>query len=148
MFDDPPRPRNLIVYDGVCGLCNRFLRFVIARDPAGVFYFTPLQGELAQGILLRHGRQPEKLDTVYLISGYGTEQESLREKSSAVFTILRNLNQPWPVVALLRFFPLSLSDRAYALIVRDRYRFFGKYEECPLPPPDHRQRFIERSFGN
>jgi predicted DCC family thiol-disulfide oxidoreductase YuxK len=133
----------IILYDGVCGLCNRLNRFVLARDPAGRFRFAPLQGRLAREVLARHGRDPDDLDTLYLVLGYGRPDERLRRKSDAILWILRELGGPWRAARALRILPRSLRDLGYDLVARTRYRLFGRYESCPLPAPEHRERFLD-----
>ena len=90
-----PADAPIILYDGVCGLCNRFNRFVLARDPAGRFRFAALQSALAGQILARHGRDPRDLDTLYLVLGHGRPGERLLRKSDAALWILRELGGPW-----------------------------------------------------
>ena len=143
-----PRPAGdapLILYDGVCGLCNRLNRFVLARDPSGRFRFAALQSPLAGGILTRHGRDPRDLDTLYLVLGHGRPDERLLWKSDAVLWILRALGGPWRGAGALRVVPRGLRDLGYDLVARTRYGLFGRYDACPLPDPRHRARFLDRS---
>jgi predicted DCC family thiol-disulfide oxidoreductase YuxK len=132
----------LVLYDGVCGLCHRLNRFVLARDPAGRFRFAALQSALAREILVRHGRDPHDLDTLYLVLGYGRPDERLLRKSDAALWILRELGGPWRAVAGLRAVPRPLRDIGYDLVARTRYRLFGRYDACPIPDPRHRARFL------
>ena len=134
--------RNLVFYDGVCAMCNGVVRFILERDPAGAFCFTPLQSEAARRTLERHGRRADDLDTMYLITGYEQADERLFARSDAVVESLRRLGGLWTLFGWLRFLPRSWRDAAYALIVKNRYRTFGKYESCPLAPPQWRTRFL------
>jgi predicted DCC family thiol-disulfide oxidoreductase YuxK len=134
----------LILYDGVCGLCNRLNRFVLARDPAGRFRFAALQSSLAREILTRHGRDPRDLDTLYLVLGRGRPDERLLRKSDAALWILRALGGPWRATAALGLVPRALRDLGYDVVARTRYRLFGRYDACPLPDPRHRARFLDQ----
>jgi predicted DCC family thiol-disulfide oxidoreductase YuxK len=139
----PPAGAPLILYDGVCGLCHRLNRLVLARDRAGRFRFAALQGGVAGEILSRHGRDARDLDTLYLVLGHGQPDERLLRKSDAALWILRELGGPWRAVAPLRLLPAWLRDLGYDLVARTRYRLFGRYAACPLPDPRHRDRFLD-----
>lgn len=130
-------PHPVILYDGVCGLCDRSVRFVLRHDHAGRFRFAPLQGEFAARALARHGRDAADLDTVYLLDG-----ERLLAKSDAVCAILDALGGAWRLLALLRVLPRALRDRAYDAVAGNRYRWFGRFDACALPPPHLRERFL------
>jgi predicted DCC family thiol-disulfide oxidoreductase YuxK len=144
---DPPRSADapIILYDGVCGLCHRLNRFVLARDPAGRFRFAALQSGLARDILVRHGRDPHDLDTLYLVLGHGRPDERLLRKSDAALWILRELGGAWRAASALRVVPRRARDLGYDLVARTRYRLFGRYDTCPLPDPRHRARFLDHS---
>jgi predicted DCC family thiol-disulfide oxidoreductase YuxK len=135
----------IILYDGVCGLCHRLVRFVLARDRAGLFRFAALQGELSRTILTRHGRDPRDLDTLYLVLGHGRPDERLLRKSDAALWVLRALGGPWRASRALRAVPRPLRDLGYDLVARTRYRLFGRHDACPLPDPRHRGRFLDQS---
>ena len=135
----------IILYDGVCGLCNRLNRFVLARDPSGRFRFAALQSALAGKILARHGRDPRDLDTVWLVLAHGQPGERLLAKSDAVLWILHELGGAWRAAGALRIVPRRIRDRGYDLVARTRYRLFGRYDACPLPDPVHRARFLDQS---
>lgn len=132
----------VVLYDGVCAMCNAIVRFVLRRDPDGHFRFVALQSESARQLLQRHGRVANDLDTMYLMTGYGGGDERLLEKSSAAIETLRRLGGLWRAAVLLRIVPAPIRDFAYALIVRNRYRLFGRYDYCPLTPPQWRARFL------
>jgi len=133
----------VVFYDGVCAMCNGFVRFILPRDPNGQFCIVALQSEAARRLLQRHGRVPDALDTLYLMIGYQTADERVLDNSSAVLETLRRLGGIWAIVSWLRLVPTPIRDFAYHLIVRNRYRIFGKYDNCPLAPPQWRGRFIQ-----
>jgi predicted DCC family thiol-disulfide oxidoreductase YuxK len=140
-LDSPPGP--IVLYDGVCALCNRLVEFILARDRAGVFRFSSLQGELARETLARHGRNPDALDTLVVLLDPGSPGERLLDRSTAALFVLQRLPGVWRIVGgALSVVPAPLRDVVYRLVARTRYRAFGKYDACPIPPPDVRDRFL------
>ena len=159
-------PHPIILYDGVCGLCNRVNQFVLRRDPAGTFRFASLQSALAGRILARHGVNPQALDTAYVLVDYELPVERLLPRSDAVIFILKQLGaaelrsagQPGAAVPtqasgptkiwrlaglLLQLVPRPLREWGYRLVARNRYRIFGRFESCALPSPEHRGLFLD-----
>ena len=134
----------LILYDGVCGLCNRLVQFVLKRDSPGLFRFASLQSKLAGSILQRHGVNQQDLDTMYLVSDYQQPTERLAARSDASVAILQHLSGFWRLVAaLLSILPRGMRNRSYNLIASNRYRIFGKFESCMIPEEKHRHRFLD-----
>lgn len=142
----------ILLYDGVCGLCNRFVQFVLRRDRHAIFRFVSLQSAFAARILARHGVNPSDLDTVYVVvnpdpnSGpsNGQPNESLLSRSAAVLFVLKQLpGLCQPAAFLLQLLPKFLRDRAYNAVARHRYRLFGRSEICPLPRDRDRSRFLD-----
>jgi predicted DCC family thiol-disulfide oxidoreductase YuxK len=133
----------IILYDGVCGLCNRFVQFVLKRDHEDRFRFAALQSKFARTLLERHGLNPEVLDTVYLVFDCGLPSESLLSRNDAATAVLEELGGFWRFWArLLDWLPKSFREWHYWLVARNRYRFFGKYETCPLPKEKDRHKFL------
>jgi predicted DCC family thiol-disulfide oxidoreductase YuxK len=129
----------VLLYDGVCAFCNGLVRFVLARDTTRRFRFAPLQGETARGMLRKEGKRADDLDTVWLVEPNGT----LLARGRAIRAVLRDLDGFWSFIAgTLGFFPAPLLDFLYDAIARRRYRWFGKYESCPVPPAQDRDRFL------
>ncbi|MFN2387056.1 MAG: thiol-disulfide oxidoreductase DCC family protein [Thermoanaerobaculia bacterium] len=146
--ESPPRGGAILLYDGVCGLCNRLVRFLIARDRRGRLRFAPLQSGFAARALARHGRDAARLDTVYLITRPGTSSERVLSKSRAVLGALEELGGSWrPVGILLRVVPPILRDALYGLVAQVRYRVFGRSDRCVLPPAEDRARFLDVGQG-
>ena len=140
------RPNPILLYDGVCGLCNRSVQFVLKHDRNDQFRFAALQSELAAEILGRHGVHAVDLDTVYLVKAYGQPEESLSNRSDAAIAVLRELGGFWGLVAaFLSLVPRFLRNWAYNRIAASRYRLFGKYDACPLPDPKDRHKFLDQS---
>ena len=134
---------EIILYDGVCGLCNGLVRFVLPRDRAGAFRFAALQGRAAAEILSRHGMNPRDLDTVYVAVPDERGGERLLRKSRAVLHVLGRLGLPWSLCAIAAPLPTRLLDALYDVVARNRYRVFGRSETCHLPAPEWRDRFID-----
>jgi predicted DCC family thiol-disulfide oxidoreductase YuxK len=140
---DAWKGNHLILYDGVCCLCNRLIQFVLRRDKAQVFRFASLQSDLGQSLMRRHGKAPGKLDTVVVIANYDSTSATLLCKASAAFFILKAQGGVWRLAAVLRVLPDRLLNWFYDLIARNRYRIFGRYESCPTPSAEQRSRFFE-----
>ena len=134
----------LLLYDGVCQLCNRLVQFILRRDRHAIFRFAALQSPLAARILTRHGLNPADLDTVYVVFNHDQPDESLFSRSDALLFALQQLGSIWqPAAFILKLLPRPLRDWAYRLVARHRYRIFGRYQACPLPSEDARSRFLD-----
>ena len=127
----------LVLFDGVCNLCNAAVRFIIPRDPRGLFQFAPLTSEAAARALASVPLA-ERPDSVVLI-----DEGRVFTRSEAALRILRRLAFPWPLAYALILLPRALRDWGYDAIARRRYRWFGRHEQCPIPSPSIRDRFLE-----
>ncbi len=128
--------RRILFFDGVCGLCNGSIDFVLKRDLRGDFQFAPLQGETARALLTP--ADVGDLNTVVLLIGGCTYR-----KSAAVVRVFWRLGPFWQLIGtLLWLIPLPLRNVGYTLVATNRYRFFGKKETCRLPTPEERARFL------
>lgn len=136
----------VVFYDGVCGFCDHTVRFVLQHDDAGAFRFAPLQSRYATAVLARHGRDAADLDTVCLLVDPDGPGERLLARSDAIFAIFDGLGGIWRIVALGRFAPQWLRDAAYGAFARRRYRWFGRFDECRLPSPRLRERFVSQAL--
>ena len=133
----------IVLYDGVCALCNWVVRFTLARDRGRVFRFAALQSDLGRGFLSRHGRNVDALPSFFVVVDPGGPAESLLERSDGAVFVLKRLSGVWPAVGrVLDVLPRRLRDAGYDAIARRRYATFGKYDACPLPAPEHRARFL------
>lgn len=134
---------TVVFYDGVCGLCDRLVQFLLARDRRGALRFATLQGDLAQRTLVPAGYDPADLDSVLVIAEYGTPHERVLSRSRAVLYAAAQLGGGWAVLArMARIVPPNLADWVYAAVARRRYRVFGRFDACPLPRPEWRDRFL------
>jgi predicted DCC family thiol-disulfide oxidoreductase YuxK len=128
---------DIILYDGVCVFCSRWIRFVATRDVARRFRFTAIQSGYGTRLAQAFGINPDDPDTNAVVHG-GVAYF----KSDGALTVLSNL-PGWGWVRALRFVPKPVRDAAYNLVARNRYRIFGKYEECFIPDAAFRDRVME-----
>ena len=131
-------------YDGVCGLCDCFIRFLIRRDPERRILFAPLQGTLARTVLVPRGLNPSDLDTMYAVADWQRPSEHVLTRSRALLHAVGQLDGVWPWLARIGWLvPRSMADAVYRLIARVRYRVFGRRDACPIPPVEWRDRFLD-----
>jgi predicted DCC family thiol-disulfide oxidoreductase YuxK len=128
----------LILFDGVCNLCNAWVRFVIRCDRAGLFNFAAQQSPTGQEIIEDRVKAADQLSSVLLLEG-----DAIYAESDAVIEILARLPAPWSCLAVLRLIPHRLRDVCYRFVVRHRYQWFGRTETCQTPSPEMRSRFID-----
>jgi predicted DCC family thiol-disulfide oxidoreductase YuxK len=128
---------DVILYDGVCIFCSRWIRFVAVRDQDRRFRFTAIQSGYGTRLAQAFGIDPKDPDTNAVIHG-----GVAHFKSDAALTVLGAL-PGWGWVRVLLFFPKPLRDAVYNLVARNRYRIFGKYDECFIPDESFRARVIE-----
>ena len=127
----------IVLFDGVCGLCEKSVNFIIAHDPDSTFRFAPLQSEIGRQLLLQHQLDADALQTVVLI-----ESGRVYTRSTAALRIVRRLCRPLSLLSVLIAIPPPLRDAVYDWIARNRYRWSGKNQTCQLPTPATVQRFI------
>ena len=132
-----------MLYDGVCGLCSRLLRLLLEHDHRAVFTFAALQSEAGRAIVERFGGNPDELSSFYVVANYRTGDARMFRRSRAALFVAGELGWPWKGAVVLRLLPTAILDRAYDLVARYRYRLFGRYEQCLIPRPDVRTRFLE-----
>jgi predicted DCC family thiol-disulfide oxidoreductase YuxK len=137
----------IILYDGVCGFCNRFTVFVLARDEHNLFQFASLQSPFAAQALGKHGKT-SNLDTVYVIVNAGEGCEQVLCRSEAILFVLSRLRTASALGRTLRIIPKRLADLIYNLFARYRYAFFGELEICALPSQGQRAKFIDRKAND
>ena len=136
----PLTEHSIVLFDGVCNLCESTVRFIIKRDKDAHFQFTSLQSDAAHAQLAPFGYTGDTLDSVLLIA-----DGRLYRKSRAGLEIARRLDGAWPLFYYLFFWlPRFVADPVYDFIGNRRYRWFGKKEECWVPTPDLQRRFLEK----
>jgi predicted DCC family thiol-disulfide oxidoreductase YuxK len=128
----------ILFYDGVCGLCDRLVQFVLTRDRRARFRFAALQSDVATQTLGHFGKNPDDLDTVYVL----TDDGRLLSKARAIFFALKQLGLPWSLVAVFGILPTVIVDWFYDRVAKNRYRLWGKRDSCRLPSAEERARFL------
>jgi predicted DCC family thiol-disulfide oxidoreductase YuxK len=130
-------PGPIILFDGVCNLCQASVRFILAHDRDAVFRFAALDSDVGRGLTADGLLEDRSVDSVILVEGGAPYV-----RSEAILRIAARLGLPWRGLAGLRILPLRLRDGAYDLLARNRYRWFGRREICPAPDGDFRDRFL------
>lgn len=130
----------IILFDGVCNLCQGSVRFIIRNDPGAVFRFASLQSEAARRVMRDRSEFAVRgiVDSVVLLEG-----GSVYTHSTAVLHICRRLSGFWPLLYGFIVVPRPLRDVVYKWVARNRYHWFGKKEACLMPTPDIQARFLE-----
>ncbi len=129
--------QKIILFDGVCNLCNGFVQFVLKIDTHKIFLFSSLQSEFGQNVLKRNLLSSTELTSVILL-----DKHKIYKKSEAVLQLFRLLGGFWSVLYLLIIIPSPIRDWVYTKIAQNRYSWFGKKESCWLPTPELKSRFI------
>ena len=127
----------LVLFDGVCNLCNSSVNFIIDRDPEGYFKFAALQDEAVAPLIDRYHLSTDSMESVVLV-----EEGRCYRESTAALRIARRLNRGWPLFYAFIIVPCPVRDVVYGWIARNRYRWFGKRDTCRIPTPELRERFV------
>lgn len=136
----PPTPHTapaVLLFDGVCNLCNASVNFIIDHDPQAYFRFAALQSEAGRALLEGYSLAGNYLDSLVLV-----EDGQVYTRSTAALRVARRLGGAWPLLAGLLVVPRPLRDVVYDWIARHRYRWFGRRDACRLPTPELRARFL------
>ncbi len=128
----------IVLFDGVCNLCQGVVQFIVPRDPDGIFRFASLQSDVGQQLLERCGLPTDELESIVLIEG-----EDCYVKSAAVVRIARRLGGVYALLSPFRFVPRPIRDWAYDFVADHRYQWFGKKDRCMMPTGDVQSRFLE-----
>lgn len=132
----------VLLYDGVCGVCNRAVRTTLRLDPTGPLRFAALDSVFAKAIIERHPEIAD-VDSVVFVDDPGRPSERVAVRSESAMRVVDYLGGPWRVLKIARLVPTPLRDWLYDRFAAIRYRVFGKFDSCPLPPPEVRARFVE-----
>ena len=130
--------KYIVLFDGVCNLCNGSVQFILKRDRNRKFLFGSLQGKTGQEYLRKYHLPTDQFHSFMLI-----EANVLYTQSTAVLRVLKHLGRGWQLLYLFIYLPQVLRDGLYKLIATNRYRLFGKKDACRVPTPDERERFLE-----
>jgi len=136
-----PRAEGVILYDGVCALCNRTVRTLLAMDKGARLRYAPLQGATAAGVRARHPQEPWA-DSIVFVENFEGPGERLFWRSEAVFRALALAGGYGKMSGLLRVFPRWVRDKVYDRIARSRYSWFGKYASVQTPPEGKEEQFL------
>jgi predicted DCC family thiol-disulfide oxidoreductase YuxK len=134
---------HLVLYDGVCGLCSSLVQFLLTHDRRGVFAFASLQSATGGAGVQDFGGDPTELTSFYVLANYRTGRTRTLARSQAAIFVAGQLGWPWKAAVIARVLPAAVLDRAYDVIARNRYRVFGRYDQCLVPRPEFRGRFVE-----
>ena len=134
--------RALLLYDGVCALCNSSVKFIMKHDRLDQFRYAPLESDLGREILARFNIRASP-DGVVLVTDTQQPGERIYHRSDAVAQSLQRLGAPWRMAGkLLAILPHPLRDWGYGVVAHYRYRLFGRYDSCPVPSPEQRSRLL------
>ena len=128
----------IILFDGVCNLCNKSIHRIIKNERKPIYQFASLQSTIGQKILTDFGKDTENLDSIVLI-----QNGRLHQKSRAILRICKTLKWPYPLVLVFWPIPFFIRDWVYNWVARNRYNWYGKKEECWIPTPDLQKRFLD-----
>lgn len=138
MSEEIPDEEPIVLFDGVCNLCAGFVQFIVPRDDEEVFYFASLQSDVGQRLLADHGLEEHDLDSLVLIEG-----DDAYVKSAAVLRIGAILGGIYALARPLQYLPRRLRDLGYDVVAANRYRVFGKKDQCMMPTGNVQERFLD-----
>ncbi|HYQ25190.1 thiol-disulfide oxidoreductase DCC family protein [Stenotrophomonas sp.] len=133
-----PNQTSVIVFDGVCALCSRWVRFLLRFDRRGRYRFAAMQGAQGSALLRTHGLDPDDPLSFLLVDAQGAWTDT-----DAILRVLTGLGGVWRLAGLVRVLPRGVRDVAYRALARNRYRWFGRHDACFLPSPEQAARFLD-----
>ena len=128
----------IVLFDGVCNLCSSSVQFILRHDKKDQFLFGSLQGNYGQEVLKKYSMPSNEFNSLMLLEG-----EQLYTKSSGALRMLRHLGGGWSLLYAFIIVPKFIRDAVYNFIAQNRYRWFGKKEECWLPKPEWKKKFLD-----
>lgn len=132
-----PEHPHLLLFDGVCNLCDGAVQFILKRDSKGIIHFGSIQSPEGSQIYRANGYNPDHPESMLLITPKGVFHES-----DAALEIARLIGMPWSLATIFKIIPRPIRDLCYKFVAEHRYQWFGKKDQCMLPRPEWRQRFI------
>lgn len=133
------KDKKLILFDGICNLCNSSVLYVIKNDKKDRFRFAPIQSEFGQNLIEKYGVNTEKTDSILLY----TEENGIDYKSTAALKIAYYLGFPNSLLSIFLIIPLFIRNWVYDYIAKNRYKWFGKKESCMIPTPELKSKFLD-----
>lgn len=134
-----PENKKIILFDGVCNLCDGAVQFIIKHDKKDVFRYASLQSEIGKKLVAERGMDPEEIDSIMLIE----PGVAYYRKSTAALEIARDLSGGYSLLKNFLFIPEIMRDGVYDFIANNRYRWFGKKEQCMIPTPELKAKFLD-----
>src|SRR5689334_19612370 len=131
----------VLLYDGLCGFCNKTVQTILQHDRRGTMRFAALQSVYGEAVRARHPALQD-VDSVVLVERLRNDAERVFIRSDAALRIAAYLGGWWRLLLIFRVVPRAVRDFFYNLFARYRYRFFGKYDQCLVPPAEVRSRFV------
>ena len=138
MKETIPKNKKIILFDGVCNLCNDSVQFIIERDREDIFRFASLQSEVGQKLTSERGIDPQAMDSIILIE----PGIAYYEKSTAAIEISKHLSGGYSLLRYFSFLPEGFRNGIYDIIAKNRYKWFGKKDECMIPTPELKAKFL------
>ncbi|WP_034914763.1 MULTISPECIES: thiol-disulfide oxidoreductase DCC family protein [Erwinia] len=129
---------RIVLYDGVCKLCNGWVNFLLRHDKRRTVRLAAVQTDKGRALLTQAGLSPDNINTIVLLEG-----DRVYLRAAAIFRVLAGLPWPWRALGILRYFPEGISNRCYDLIARNRYRLFGRFDAYQKPRADYPGRFLD-----
>ena len=139
MANDVLKNKQLILFDGVCNLCNSSVLYVIKRDYENKFLFAPLQSNIAKSITTEYKIDTNKLDSILL---YNPKKQKVYSKSTAALQVAKQLNFPTKLMAIFLVIPAFVRNWVYDYVAKNRYKWYGKKETCMIPTPELKAKFL------
>ena len=135
-----PQHKKIILFDGLCNLCDASVQFIIKRDSKDVFRFVSLQSNLGQQIVQHLEIDTQKVDSILL---YNSVQNTYLNKSEAVFEIVKSIGGIFYCLLIFRLIPIAITNKIYDFIARNRYRWFGEKKSCLVPTKELESKFLK-----
>jgi len=139
MIEIVPNNKKLILFDGVCNLCNSAIQYVIKHDRDDTFLFAPLQSEVGKKVISKYNIDTDKTDSILLYSN----ENGLSIKSTAALKVAKHLGFPRNLLTIFFIVPPMIRNWVYDFVARNRYKWYGKKEECMIPTPELKSRFLD-----
>lgn len=138
-MDSIPENKKIVLFDGVCNLCNNAIQRIIKHDKKDVFRFASLQSDLGKKLVSERGMDPEEIDSIILID----PGVAYYKKSTAALEISRELSGGYSLLKNFLFLPEVIRDGVYDIIANNRYKWFGKKDQCMIPTPELKAKFLD-----
>lgn len=142
VVNEHPGGGQVVLFDGVCNLCNGFVQFIIQRDPKARFRFGAMQSDQASELMRGHPLDPKDLSTVLYL-----RQGKVLSRSTAALYVLKDLGGWWSLAFVFIVVPPFIRNAVYGWVARNRYKWFGQRETCMIPTPELRSRFLDALKG-